>query len=403
MPEPDRELDLFFEQLVEGRLSRRQVLGRLGAAGLTFSSAGALLSACGGVKGTATNSASKPVTANHPRVAVKQLNFSNWPLYIDKSVLKDFEKKYPGSNVRYTEEINENDEFFGKVRQQLQRGDSLNRDIVVLTDWMAGRWVRSGWVEPIDRRNTPNVTANLQPGLRHPKFDPNRSYTTPWQSGMTAIGYDPAKTGRKLTSINDLWDPKFKGKVSLIADPRDSAGLVLISMGKNTATATVDDWLAAIDKIDQENKKGQIRRFTGNDYTTDLAKGNVWVSVAYSGDLVQLQADNPDLEFLIPDEGALLWTDNMMIPQKPPHPYAAEVMMNYVYEPAVAAKTIRVFGYVSPVVGVQEVLAKTDPKLAKSTLLFPTAESRKRLQPYPFLPPAQDRQVAEAMAKVTGA
>src|SRR4051794_1960365 len=403
MPEPDRSLDLFFEQLVEGRLSRRQVLARLGAAGLTFCSAGALLSAGGGVKGTATNSASKPVHAHHPKVPIKELDFSNWPLYIDKSVLKDFEKKYPGSNVKYTEEINENDEFFGKVRQQLQRGDSLNRDIVVLTDWMAGRWVRSGWVEPIDRRNTPNVTKNLQPSLRHPKFDPNRSYTTPWQSGMTAIGYNPKKTGRKLTSINDLWDPKFKGKVSLIADPRDSAGLVLISMGKNTATATVDDWMAAIHKIDQENKSGQIRRFTGNDYTTDLAKGNLWVSVAYSGDLFQLKPDNPELEFLIPEEGAILWTDNMMMPQKPPHPYAAETMMNYVYDPAVAAKIAENVGYVTPVVGAQQQLEKSDPKLARNPLVFPSEADRAKLQGYPQLSPADENEMVQAMEKVTGA
>jgi len=402
MSDPDhRELDLLFEEIVEGRLSRRQVLRRLGAAGLTLSSAGTFLAACGGVKGTDKGTPTN-VTANHPKVAIKQLNFTNWPTYIDKQILKDFEKAHPGSHVKYVEEIEENDSFFGKVRQQLQRGDSLNRDIVVLTDWMAARWIRGHWLEPIDKRNVPNAK-NLQPGLQHPKFDPNRNWTLPWQSGMTAIGYNRKKTGRDLHSVNDLFDPKFKGKVTMLSDPRDSAGLVMIGMGKKTTEATLDDYMAAIDKIDQENKKGQIRRFTENDYTVDLTKGNAWVSVAYSGDISGLQSDNPDLKFVIPDEGALLWTDNMMIPQKPPHPYAAEVMMNYVYQPEVAAKTIRVFGYVSPVVGVQEVLAKTDPKLAKSTLLFPTAESRKRLQPYPFLPPAQDRQVAEAMAKVTGA
>jgi spermidine/putrescine transport system substrate-binding protein len=402
MPERDRSMDLFFEELVEGRLSRRQVLARLGAAGLTFSSAGTLLAACGGVKGTNTNKAATTASGNHPKVAIKELDFSNWPLYIDKSVLKDFEKKYPGSNVKYTEEINENDEFFGKVRQQLQRGDSLHRDIVVLTDWMAGRWVRAGWVEPKDKRNIPNEK-NLQPTLQHPKFDPTRSYTLPWQSGMTAIGYDPRRTGRKLTSINDLWDPKFKGKVSLIADPRDSAGLVLISMGKRTDTATVDDWMAAIDKIDQENKKGQIRRFTGNDYTTDLAKGNLWVSVAYSGDIFQLKSDNPQLEFLIPEEGAILWTDNMMMPQKPPHPYAAETMMNYVYDPQVAAKIAAYVNYVTPVKGAQEAMQKTDPKLATNELIFPTDATLKKLQPYPSFNLNDEQKVVEAMQRVTGA
>src|SRR3954452_9079544 len=286
MPEPDRELDLFFEQLVEGRVSRRQLIRRLGAAGLTLSSAGTLLAACGGVKGT-NSSGPKTTAATHAKTAIKQLNFSNWPLYIDKSVIKDFEKKYPGSNVKYTEEINDNEEFFGKVRQQLQRGDSLDRDIVVLTDWMAARWIRGDWVEPLDKGNIPNFK-NLQDNLKSPKFDPTRSYSLPWQSGMTAIGYNRKKTGRALNSINDLFDSKFKGRVSFLSDPRDSAGLVMIGDGKDMNNVTLDDARAAIDKIDKANRSGQIRRFTGNDYTSDLAQGNLWVAIAYSGDVIQL-------------------------------------------------------------------------------------------------------------------
>jgi spermidine/putrescine transport system substrate-binding protein len=402
MPEPDRSLDLFFEELVEGRLSRRQVIARLGAAGLTFSSAGTLLAACGGVKGTNKKDATKAASATHAKTAITELDFSNWPLYIDKKVLKDFEKQHPGANVKYTEEINDNEEFFGKVRQQLQRGDSLGRDLVVLTDWMASRWIRGGWVEPKDKKNIPNEK-NLQPGLQHPKFDPTRSYTLPWQSGMTAIGYNPKKTGRAITSINDLFDPKFKGKVSMLTDPRDSAGLVAIAQGKKLDSITLDDMMGAIDKIDQENKSGQIRRFTGNDYTTDLAKGNLWLSVAYSGDLIQLQADNPDLKFVIPQEGAILWTDNMMIPQKAPHPYAAETMMNYVYDPAVAAKIAAYVNYVTPVMGAQQELAKTDPKLANNPLIFPSDADRAKLQGYPQLSPADENKMVQAMQKVTGA
>src|SRR3954468_93597 len=401
MRDPDRELDLFFEQLVEGRVSRRQLIRRLGAAGLTMSSAGALLAACGDVKGT-DQRGPKTTSATHPKVAIKQLNFSNWPLYIDKSVIKDFEKKYPGSNVRYTEEINDNEEFFGKVRQQLQRGDSLDRDIVTLTDWMAARWVKAGWVEPKDKNNIPNEK-NLVANLREPKWDPGRKFSLPWQSGMTAIGYNPKKTGRKLTSIGDLFDPKFKGKVTMLSDPHDSAGLMVLLAGKKTEDATIDDVLAGIDKIDQENKKGQIRRFTGNDYTTDLTKGNVWVAVAYSGDVGQLKKDNPDLEFVIPEEGAVSFTDNMMMPQKPPHPYAAETMMNYVYDPKVAAKIAAYVNYVTPVVGAQEEMQKIDPKLASNELIFPTTATASKLHPYVNLTADEERQMNEAMQKVVGA
>jgi spermidine/putrescine transport system substrate-binding protein len=401
MPESDRELDLFFEQLVEGRVSRRQLISRLGAAGLTLSSAGTLLAACGGVKGT-NKSGPQTTAATHAKVAIKQLNFSNWPLYIDKKVLKDFEKKNPGSSVKYTEEINDNEEFFGKVRQQLQRGDSLDRDIVVLTDWMAARWVKAGWVEPKDKKNIPNEK-NLVANLREPKWDPGRKFSLPWQSGMTAIGYNPQKTGRKLNSIGDLFDPKFKGKVTMLSDPHDSAGLMVLLAGKKTEDATLDDVLAGIDKIDQENKKGQIRRFTGNDYTTDLAKGNVWVSVAYSGDIFQLKADNPQLEFLIPEEGCVQFTDNMMMPQKPPHPYAAETMMNYVYDPMVAAKIAAYVDYVTPVEGAQQAMEKIDPKLAKNQLIFPSPATRAKIHPYVDLTAAEERQMNDAMQKVIGA
>ena len=402
MPDRDRELDLFFEQLVEARLSRRQVLHRLGAAGLTLSSAGTFLAACGGVKGT-DKGTPKPEKATHAKTKITELNFSNWDAYIDKPpvTLRNFEKKF-GGKVKYVEDINDNEEFFGKVRQQLQQGRSLDRDLVVLTDWMAARWVRAGWVEPKDKKNIPNEK-NLQPGLAHPKFDPQRSYTLPWQSGMTAIGYNRKKTGRDLNSVKDLFDPKFKGKVSFLTDPRDSAGLVAIGDGKKMNDVTLDDMLGAVDKIDEANKKGQIRSFTGNNYVGDLTKGNLWVSIAYSGDLPQLALDNPELRFVIPEEGGILWTDNMMMPQKPPHPYAAETMMNYMYDPKVAAKLTAYIQYVSPVVGVKEELQKTDPKIAGSALVFPSDKDRAKLQGYPQLSPEDENKMVQAMQKVVGA
>lgn len=398
----DHEMDAAIERLLnERRVSRRRFVRDIGTTGAAFSGVAALLSACGGVEGTAKKTVPETVAVTHPKVPITELDFSNWPLYIDKKVLKDFEKQY-GGKVKYVEEINDNQEFFGKVRQQLQQGQSIGRDLVVLTDYMATRWVRNGFLTPIDKKNVPNAK-NLVEGLRSPQFDPQRQYTLPWQSGMTAIGYNPKKTGGRLSSVNDLFDPKFKGRVTMLADPHDSAGLVLLGMGIKTEDATIDDVLKAIDKIDAENRKGQIRRFTGNDYTSDLAKGNVWVAVAYSGDVVQLQSDNPELEFLIPDEGAMLWSDNMMIPQKAAHPYAAETMMNYVYEPAVAAKIAAYVNYVTPVIGAKEELAKTDPKLASNELIFPSDATRAKLHPYVTLTQAEEDRMLNAMQQVTGA
>jgi spermidine/putrescine transport system substrate-binding protein len=372
-------------------------------AGAGASSLAVWLAACGGVEGESSKSGKTPTTAsaNHPKVAGQDLVFSNWPLYIDKKVLRQWERQ-TGGNVRYIEEINDNFEFFSKVRQQLQRGKPIGRDIVVLTDYMAGRWIRNGWVEPLDKGNIPNVTANLESNLASIAYDPNRSYTVPWQSGAVGIGYDPKRTGKKLHSVNDLFDPSLKGRVSFLSEPYDSAGLVMLGQGVDPTKANLDQINAAIDKIEEAQKAGQIRRFTGNDYTTDLAKGNLHAAMAYSGDLVQLQADNPDLEFVFPDEGAMLFNDNMLIPKGAAHPYAAETMMNFVYDPEVAATIAAYVNYISPVKGVKEVIAKDDPKIANNPLIFPPDDIRAKLHNYPDLSPADERAMRARMAEVTG-
>src|SRR4051794_7184646 len=401
-PQIERALEEFFEA---ERLSRRGFIGRAGSTGLALSGLSAVLAACGGVKGEADKaSSSKPkaASANHPKTTIGNWTFSNWPLYIDKKVLKTFDKRY-GGHVKYIEDINDNDEFYGKVRQQLQAGKPIGRDIVTLTDYMATKWVRNHYVEALDRNNIPNVVKNLVDAQRHAPFDPKRQFTVPWQSGAVGLGYNPKNTGRELHSVNDLFDPKFKGRVTMLSEPYDSANTVLLGMGVDPTHAKIDQILKAIEKISQANDAGQFRRFTGNDYATDLTKGNVWVALAYSGDLVQLQSDNPDLKFAYPDEGAMFFTDNMMIPAHASHVYAAETMMNFVYEPAIAAKIALYVNYLSPVQGVKELVEKADPKLANNPLVFPSDEILAKLHPYPALSDADERTMKEAMAEVTGA
>jgi spermidine/putrescine transport system substrate-binding protein len=397
-PEP---LDLFFERLVEGRgVTRRDVLRTMAAAGVVAGGATAL-SACGGIAGTKKAGTVDVKDVNHPKVKFDQVVFSNWPLYIDRKVIPPWQRKYD-AKLKYIEDINDNDEFFAKVRQPLERGDGIDRDLVALTDWMAGRWVELGYVEPLDKKNIPN-RVNLQDTLAHPPFDKNRDFTLPWQAGITAIGYNPKKTKRPITTVNDLFDPAFKGRISMLTEWRDSAGLVLLGMGKDPSTATKDDYMAAIAKIDEENKKGQIRRFTGNDYTKDLAAGNLWACVAWSGDLVQLKADNPALEFVVPPEGGMSWSDNMMIPQKAKATYGAETWMNYVYDPQVAAVLAAYVNYFCPVKGAREILEKTDPEIAENPLIFPDAKVLSQLHPYPSLGQDAERELTAEMAKVMGA
>jgi spermidine/putrescine transport system substrate-binding protein len=385
--------------------SRRQFLQRGAALSAVLGGLPAAVAACGGVKGTeqqsAKESSARAASVRHPKEPIGEWTFTDYPLYMDKKILRSFEKRY-GGKVRFLEEVNDNFEFYGKVRQQLADDRSIGRDLLVLADYVVGRFARPGWLEPIDRSNVPNA-ANLVDHLRTINYDPRREYTLPYQSGANGLGYDITRTGGELRSIKDLFDPRFKGKVTLLSEGYDSASTVLIMQGKDPGKATLDDLLGAIEVIDEANRKGQFRRFTGNDYTTDLTKGNVWVSLAYSGDMIQLQSENPNLRFAYPEEGTILWNDNMMMPKGVEHPYAAETMMNYLYDPEVAARLTRYVNYVSPVRGVREILERTDPKLAEDPLIFPPDDVAAGFHSYPALSPADERAMHEAMAKVTGA
>lgn len=402
----DPRFERALEQYLEAqRLSRRRFLGRAGSAGLAVTGLSTLLAACGGVEGTAEKAeernAEQAEEVSHPKTEIGDWTFSNWPLYMDKKLLRQFDKEF-GGKVRYLEDINDNYEFFGKVRQQLENGEPIGRDIVVLTDYMAARWVRNGYCEPIDKNNVPNAS-NVVDNLASINYDEERVFTLPYQSGAIGIGYNIKKTGGELRNVADLFDPKFKGRVTMFSEPYDSASTVLLGDGIDCSTASIDQILGAIEKIDKANQDGQFRRFTGNDYTTDLAKGNIWIALAYSGDLVQLQSDNPDLTFTYFEEGNVAFNDNMLMPANVEHPYAAETMMNYLYDPVVAAKLAAWVNYISPVKGAKEELEKSDPEIANNELIFPPPEVQEKIYAYPALSPEDERAMQEAMAKVTGA
>ncbi len=390
--------------LREREMDRRRFIGRTASAVALTSGLSAFLSACG-IAGTAEKNVAElakiAAAVRHPPTEIGNWVFANWPLYIDKQVLKDFDKEF-GGKVKYVEEINDNNEFFGKVRPQLTAGKPIGRDIVVLTDPMAARWVRSSFVTPIDKRNIPNGVKNLTDPLKSPPFDPDRLFTLPWQSGSLGLGYDIKATGRELRSMDEFFNPEWKGKVTMLQDVLDTVTAVLIGEGIDPVTAGMDGYLKGIEKVDKAAKAGQFRRFTGNDFSTDLTKGNIVLALAYSGDMVQLQADNPNLRYSYPEEGAVLWTDNMMLPAKVQHPYAAETMMNYVYEPEVAATIAAYVNYIPPVKGVREIIEKTDPELANNPLVFPPPEQLKQFHPYGQFSSVQRQVLDKAFAKVTG-
>ena len=327
-----------------------------------------------------------------------ELVISNWPLYIDKQTIPDFEEK-TGLTVKYIEDVNDNAEFFGKVQPQLDQGESGGRSIFVVTDWMANKMHELGYLQNFDKSAMPNNLENLVPSLQNPPFDVNRDYSMPWQTGMTGLVVRK-DLAPDVTSICDLFDSQYAGKVEMLTEMRDTVPLVMKCMGVDLSQASEQDWLDAIQKISDAADSGQIRRFTGNDYARDVTSGDAVAVIGWSGDAVQLQADNPDIEFRMPEEGCMLWSDNMVIPIGAPNPVAAEAFMNYVYDPKNQAQIESYVNYVSPVAGTKEVLLKDDPSVAKNQLIFPDEQFTAKCDSAPPISGNEEQRITQAFESV---
>ncbi len=352
-------------------VDRRGLLRGAAAGGLGLWVPG-LLAACGteGAKVAADSCKSTDKSDTE-----KKLMFSNWPEYIDVKgkhmpTLEAFESK-TGIDVTYNTDINDNNEFFAKIQNQLSDCQSIGRDIIVLTDWMAARVLDLGWLQKLDHDNIPNVDQNLVSNLQSPDWDPDRNYSVPWQSGFTGLAYNKKAIDKPVGSFDELLNrPDLKGKVSLLKEMRDTMGFMLAVTGADPEDFDGGDWDQAIEQLEKSVQDGQVRRFTGNDYLQDLAKGDLLACEAWSGDIMAME--NPDIEWVIPEEGLALWSDNMLVPNKADHKANAEALMDYYYQPDVAAKLAAWVWYVCPVQGAREAMKNIDPSLVDQPLIFPT-------------------------------
>jgi spermidine/putrescine transport system substrate-binding protein len=354
--------------------------------------------ACGDNGGSGKEASVVPKGPVEGRLVVAQ-----WPLYIDtgkNGTLAEF-KRDTGVSVKWNEEINDNVEFFGKLRPQLERGDSGNRSLITVSDWLAARMFRLGYLQRLDQSQLPNVKKNLIPALRDRPADPKRDFTVPWQAGMTGLIVRTDKAP-EVDEIKDLFDPRYKGKVTLLSELRDTVPLTLKSMGIDPEKASEEQWLAAIDRIKKAADSGQVRRFTGNDYIRDLPKGDSWIAMGWSGDAVQLQREHPNIKYVKPKEGCMLWSTSLEIPVGAPNPQAAQAFMNYVYDPKVQADIAEYVSYVTPVTGVREILGKRDPKLARDPLIFPSEQYTANCTYEPVLGGELGQTVTEAFQRALG-
>lgn len=374
--------------------SRRELLIRSGVVGAAGLSLPAILAACGGDDGGGGGA--------------DELFVENWPYYIDPTedgATGTIDRFVAASGVKttYSEAYNDNLEYFAKIQPLLGTGKTIDPDIIMPTQWMAGRLRKLGWLEKLPVDKVPNAK-NLEDAFKNPPSDPTGEYSLPWQAGTAGIAYNIDVTGRELNSVADLFDPAFKGKIGMLTEMRDTIGLLLLGLGINPSTvSSFNEAAPAFEQLEKAKADGQIRAFTGNDYMDDLSLGNFAACVGWSGDILQLQADNPSARFVIPEEGGTLWWDTMVVPKGAKNTAAAAKFMDFVYDPVQAAQITAWVQYMSPVKGVRDELAKIDPELADDPLLFPDDATRARLYAFADLSDDVEAEFEEAFSAITGA
>jgi spermidine/putrescine transport system substrate-binding protein len=410
-----------------GRLTRRAFFRQAGKGGVYAAGAlslPAILAACGIGPGGSAVPSRAPVGGGDP---AGKLVFANWPLYIDttnddvevaeeagqrESATLDAFSQETQIEIDYVEAIQDNQEFFGTIQPALAAGQDTGWDMIAPTDWMVGNMIRLGFLEQFDvATSVPNFVANAGEKYKNPSYDPNNLHSVPWQSGVTGIAYNPTLTGREVTGFADLLDPAFEGQIGMFSEVRDTLSLALLHLGVQPKDATEENVRAANDLLKEQQPL--VRGYYGNEYAQELADGTLAVTMAWSGDVFQLQFDNPDLRFIVPSAGGILWIDNMCIPRGAQHPNDALAFMDFVYQPEIAAQITEYVNYICPVPAAQEIIrqhaaeAESDEDreyleaVAESPLVFPTDEMLANLHSYKVLSEDEERLWNELFQEVT--
>jgi spermidine/putrescine transport system substrate-binding protein len=384
-------------RLAANRTSRRRFIGGSAATAAAAILGSSFLAACGSDSSSSSGSSS---AQDDGGPASGTLRVSNWPLYMADGFVAAFQTA-SGLTVDYKEDFNDNEQWFAKVKEPLSRKQDIGADLVVPTEFMAARVKGLGWLSEISDAGVPN-RKNLRQDLLDSKVDEGRKFTAPYMTGMVGLAYNRAATGRDIRTIDDLWDPAFKGRVSLFSDVQDGLGMIMLSQGNSPEDPSTDSITQAVNLVREQKDKGQIRRFTGNDYADDLAAGNIAVAQAYSGDVVQLQADNPDLQFIVPESGGDWFIDTMVIPYTTQNQKAAEAWIDYVYDRANYAKLVAFTQFVPALSDMTDELAKIDPASAENPLINPPADMQANLKSWAALTDEQTLEFNTLYAAVTG-
>ena len=387
--------------IVRAQLTRRTALQGAGVAGLA-----AFLAACGTGGGSTST---QPGAAEDASDSDKVVNWANWTLYLDYDEdsgtypTLDAFMEQTGIQATYSEDIDGNDTYYGKIQGQLANGQDIGQDIIVFTDWMADRCIRLGYAQELDAANIPNKE-NILASLADVDFDPGRAFSLTWQSGFAGIAWNKAAVPGGLRTVSDLWKPELAGRVEVLDEMRDTVGLIMLEQGVDlTGSWGASEFGAALDALREQIDSGQIRQVRGNSYKEDLISGDALAVIGWSGDITQINFENDDQwEFAIPEAGGTLWSDNMLVPIGSPHRANAEQLMNYYYDPAVAAEVAAYVNYICPVQGAQEEMEAIDPELAADTSIFPDDETLATVQVFRSLEADEEQEFSGEFQSVIG-
>ena len=384
------------QQARAAQFSRRALL-----AGAGGSAAALALAAC------SPGGTTQPTAPDDNSDNDQRLNWSNWPLYLDE----DDDGNHPtldrfveetGIEVTYNVDVDDNNTYYGRVRNQLALGQDIGADTVCLTDWMVGRWIQFGYTQQLDEANIPNK-ANLNPDLLNVDFDPGRKHSLPWQGGFGGICWNKEAVPNGLRTVDDLWAPELKGKLVVLSEMRDTLGVIMLNEGIDiSGDFSEDDFNAALDIFREQVTNGQIGAVRGNSYIEDLANGDAVAGIVWSGDVTTLNAEmgGDAFEFIIPEAGGTLWNDNFLVPIGSTRKKNAERLIDYYYDPAVAAEVAAWVNYITPVMGAQEAMLEIDPELAENQLIFPNEETLANAKVFRTLTGAEEQSFGSAFQSV---
>ncbi|GAA5039193.1 PotD/PotF family extracellular solute-binding protein [Microbacterium fluvii] len=402
LPE-DPALRALIQQARRAQLTRRGFVG-----GATLSMA-AFLAACSGKVGGSGGGAATtaPTAAADLSDSVKALTWANWSFYLDE----DDDGNYPsldafiertGIDVTYDVAVDDNNTYFAKVRDQLALGKDIGADVVCLTDWMASIWIQSGYTQAFDKANLPNATANLTASLQNPDFDKGRANSLPWQSGFAGLAWNKEKLPQGLKSVEDLWAPDLKGRVGVLSEMRDTMGVIMLSQGVDISGSWGDtEFDNALAVFEEQVSSGQIRNIKGNSYADDLKNEDTLAAIVWSGDITAINAEVGDkFGFALPDSGGTLWSDNFMIPVGSSQKANAEKLIDYYYEPEVAATVAAWVNYITPVEGAREAMEQIDPSMVDNQLIFPDEDTLSQAHIFRALSNAEQQKYSAAFEGV---